>query len=463
LLAWAGLGLLAAAAAPAGAALAADPLEVTNLIVAEREIAAAGPQIVQVTLRATGTRPVRAGLRVELRDAKDARVGKPISRVIQLPGGGEQREFFRFEAPNRFGKFTVRLEVLTADFAAPLLAGKPVFLAPFSVASVAEPALAGPRAPETASEPGQAARPGPPSFAAPRSLSFEKPDLVWENLDVQPTNLLLGEPLKIKVDLRNVGGDIARQVEVKVDYFNLRSPARLMSISRSTVQVLAPGDKVEMEFETVFPESSPLGDYNVQLQIDPERRIQETSKENNTLVAEVPIRLGHIKQIFPEAGYYFEQSGLFLFRWDSRRFDEFKVQVGTDPAFATKDSYFDIPQGDKWTKEHEIVPLEGEVPDMAVGLMQKAHTDQLYWRVVGRSAALGLQSLSQASPFSIRRLAKPGGESRAEGAAGAAPPPAAPKERVTGPQGVPPPVLPSEAKRPTEAAPPRPSEATPRK
>ena len=454
LVAWVGLGLLAAVAPQARVAWAADPLEITKLIVAEREIAAGGPQIVQVSLRATGARPVRAGLRLDVRDAKDARVGKTINRVIQIPGGGEQREFFRFEAHNRFGKFTVRVEVFTPDFAAPLLAGKPVFLAPFSVGSVAEPALAGPRTPEAAPEAGHAARPGPPTFAAPRSLSFEKPDLVWENLDVQPTNLLVGEPLKIKADLRNVGGDIARQIEVKVDYFNLRSPSRLIFISRSTVLVLAPGDKVEMEFETVFPESSPLGDYKVQLQIDPDHRIQETSRENNTLVSEVPIRLSHIKQIFPEPGYYFEQAGLFLLRWDSRRFDEFKVQVGTDPAFATKDSYFDIPQGDKWTKEHEIVPLEGEVPDMAIGLMQKAHTDQLYWRVVGRSASLGLQSVSQASPFSIRRLVKPGGESRAQGAADAAPPPAGPsKERVTGPQGVQPPALPSEAHRPTETAP----------
>jgi hypothetical protein len=462
LLAWA--ALLAAGAAPGGVAWAADPLEVVQLVLAEREIAAGGPQIVQITLRATGARAVRAGLRVELRDARDARAGKAIDRVVQIAGGAEQREFFRFEAPNRFGKFTVRLEVFTPDFASRLLAGAPVFFAPFAVGSVAEPALAAPKSGETAAEPGHAAKAGPPSFAAPRGLSFEKPDLVWENLDVQPSSLLVGEALKIKADLRNVGGDIARQIEVKVDYFNLSSPGRLIPISRPTVQVLAPGDKVEMEFETIFPENSLLGDYRVRLEIDPEHRIQEISRENNTLVSEVPIQLSFIKLVFPEPGYYFEQAGLFLFRWDSRRFNEFKVQVGTDPAFATKGSSFDIPQGDKWTKEREIVPLEGEVPDMALGLMEKAHADQLYWRVVGRSAALGLQSVSQASPFSIRRPTKAAAQARPEGAAGAAQPPAEPsKERVTGPQGVQPPARPSEARRPTEAAPLSPAAAAPRK
>jgi hypothetical protein len=440
----------------AGPARAADPIEVVRLVLAEREVGAAGQQIVQVTLRSTAARPVRAGLRVELRDAKEAVVGKAMDRVVQVAGLSEQREFFRFEVPNRFGKFHVRLEVFTPDFKSHLLAGNPVFLAPFTVGSVPVPGTgAQPKPPEeTAQEqnkPGKPGKPGPPNFAPPKGLSFEKPDLVWENLDIQPANLLVGEPLKIKADLRNVGGDIARNVEVKVDYFNTRTPGRLIPVTRTSAQVLAPGDKVELEFETVLPEESTLGDYKVQLQIDPSNRVAESNKENNTLVSDVPVQLSLVKLIFPEPGYYFEQAGLFLFRWDSRRFDEFKVQVGTDSAFATQDSFFDIPQGDKWTKDREIVPLEGELPEMAVGLMQKARSNQLYWRVVGRSSTLGLQTVSQASPFSIRRTAKPAEEGKAEGQSRPTTAPASErKDRVPSPQAVPPPAAPSEDRRPVE-------------
>lgn len=463
LLALAGMGLLMLWGPPIGNAWAADPVEVVKLVLADREIAASGQQIVQVTLRSTTGRPVRAGLRVELRDERDARVGKNMDRVVQIGAGGEQREFFRFEVPNRFGKFTVRVEVFTPDFKGRLLTGSPVFFAPFTVGSQPGPGMAATRktheTPETPAEPGKPVKPGkagPPSFAVPKGLFFEKPDLVWENLDIEPPNLLVGEHLKIKADLRNVGGDIAHNVEVKVDYFNTRQPGRLFSVAKPTVQVLAPGDKVEMEFETVFPDDAALGDYKVQLLIDPANQIPETNKENNTLVSDAPIKLSIIKQVFPEPGYYFEQAGLFLFRWDSRRFDEFKVQVGTDPAFATAGSFFDIPQGEKWTKDREIVPLEGELPDMAVGLMQKAHADQLYWRVVGRSTTLGVQSVSQASPFSIRRSAKSTEEAQPAAPANQSPakPPAGPrKDLVPSPQAVQPPAVPSDSSRPVEMKP----------
>jgi len=433
---------------------AADPLEVVKLVLAEREIGAGGQQILQVTLRGLAAKPVRAGLRVELRDGKDIRIGRAIERVVQVAGPDERQEFFRFEAPNRFGRFTVRVEVFTPDFKSRLLAGAPVFYAPFQVGTMPEPGLAAAPSGGEAEEPGKkAGKAGPPSFPAPRGLMFEKPDLVWENLDIQPSALLVGEPLKIKVDLRNVGGDIARGIDVKVDAFNTRTPANLLPISLSTVQALAPGDKVEMEFETKFPEDAPLGEYKVRLVIDPANRIAESNKENNVLESEVPIRLSLIRQVFPEPGYYFEQAGLFLFRWDSRRFDEFKVQVGTDETFTKTGAFYDIPQGDKWTKDQEIVPLEGELPDMAVGLMQKERTDRLYWRVVGRSASLGVEGVSAASPFSIRRMAaKPaqaGGEEPVSGGAQQGPT----KERVPPPQAVEAPAKASEENRPTETTP----------
>ncbi len=444
----AGTGGAAAAGAETGgasSAAGAPGLEVLKIVLAQRDVPLGGQQLVQVTLRNAAGKGVRAGLRVELRSEKDTRVGKPIDRVTQVRAQDQQREFFRFSVPPRPGKYTVRMEVFTPDYRHKLLPGDPVFFSPFTVGL--EPVVESPKVAPSA--PGGKTPVSPPSFAPPAGLSFEKPDLVWENLDVQPINVLLGEPLKVKADLRNVGGDIARTIDVQAEYYNLRTPGRREKVSRTSVLVLAPGDKVEMEFEVVFPEETQLGEYAVLLQIDPDNKLSEASRENNVAVSETPINVTQIKLVFPQPGFAFDQAGLFLFRWDSRKFDEFKVQVGTDPNFLARDSFFDLPQGGKWSNDHEIVPLEGELPDMGLGLMQKNKAAALYWRVIGRNAA-GNDGRSLVQSFVIRP------EGRAQGARTAAP--ESPGERSRGAaqtkkDTVAPPraVQPSQSERPSDA------------
>jgi hypothetical protein len=363
--------------------------------------------LAQVTLRNVSDRPMQIGVRAEVRDARERRIGAPRDVLIDIAAKDDAKEFFRFPSPRWKGKFTVRVELFTPDFKEKLLTGSPAYLAPFTV--VNGPDMPADPAPQAAMLPdngrSRGYRVGAPTFAPPSGLRFEQPDLLWENVRLTPTQALTGEPLKIAADLRNVGGDVARTVDVKVEYFNMRSPGRRIPVTQSSVQALAPGEKMEMEFEAVITEDAPNEEYQAVLTIDPESKLDESNKQNNSLVLPGRISFRPIKQIFPDPGYVFEDSGLFLFRWDSRRFDEFKIQVGTDPEFATPDTFFDLPQGAKWSTSREIVPLEGEMPGMAEGLMERAKTDKLYWRVQARDSKTSKSGVSASLPFMIR-LAK---------------------------------------------------------
>ena len=94
------------------------------------------------------------------------------------------------------------------------------------------------------------------------------------------------------------------------------------------------------------------------------------------------------------------ENGLFLFQWDSLAFSEFKIQVGVDEKFEDSGLYFDLPQGNRWIADKELVPLAGELPGMAMGLMRAKEKNQLYWRVIGRQAS-GRQAVSGINRFSI--------------------------------------------------------------
>jgi len=370
----------------------AESLEVVRMELAEGQIAPGAQQLLQITLGNTSPRAIKAGLRVELRNGQQRRIGAAMTRKLTLGAKDEERVFFRFKAPTITGEYSMKFELFTQDFKRKLLAGHPVYFTPFIVGRPA-------RKPD--GKPAQQARIGAPGFLPPAGLSFELPDLLWENLKINPPGLLLGEKLRIRGDLRNVGGDVARDIVVRVDYFNTRTPGRLTSVSKSDIKILAPGEKLELEFEIEMPDNALLGEYKVQLDADVGDRVEESDEENNK-VATAPIRLSQIKLVFPEPAYSFDETGLFLFRWDTLRYNEFKVQVGSDPSFSEKGDFFDIPQGEKWTQDKEIVPLEGELPAMAVGLMDKSGSKRLYWRVIGRQHDTGKLGYSSSSPFVIK-------------------------------------------------------------
>ena len=384
------------------AASAAEPVEVAALVLSEPNLRPGQEQIAQVTLRNNSASPITAGVRLVMRTADGRRVGRAAQRTVQLPAYDEQRALFRLKPPRRGGEYQVHLELYTADFRRRLSAQEPGFYALFSVTGPGLARVAPAPPPEAPTSPiaPRVGREGE-TFAAPGGLTFEAADLLWENVDVAPTGFLVGDTGRIRAELRNVGGDIARRIEVQVRYFNTRIPNRLEPIADSRVVALAPGEKIELEYEFQFPENALLGEYQVVIEANASEGTAEINLDNNRYTSKQAIQLSNIRLVFPDPGYTFEEAGLFLFRWESRLFDEFKVQVGVDRDFRTEELYFDIPQGAKWTQDQEIVPLGGELPGMAKGLMLSEKSDRVYWRVAGRNSETNRTAFSLVQSFTI--------------------------------------------------------------
>ena len=264
-LAWGWLAVLTALGA-VPAAFGAESVEVAAIVLSEQALEPGREQIVQVTLRNTAAGAASVGVRVTLNDKAGKSLDKPLQRVVAVNGYDEQRVYFTLKAPRQSGEYRVQLGLFSPDFKRRLTAQEPAFYATFTVAA-RRPAVAA--QPPSSSAPQEAA-PGPgaqkPSvrtFPAPPGLQFEAADLLWENIGVTPGNFLIGDTGRIRADLVNVGGDVARDVGVQVRYFNSRIPNKLESVADSTVAALAPGERIELEWEFKFPENGLLGEYRI--------------------------------------------------------------------------------------------------------------------------------------------------------------------------------------------------------
>ena len=230
-------------------------------------------------------------------------------------------------------------------------------------------------------------------------LKFDPPDLRWESVQVLPKHALRGEKLRLRLNLMNVGGDIVKDVTAKIQYYNVKQPMRKSIIALPSAQVMAPGEIVTFDLEYILPDDQLLGKYQIAVTVDPENEIEELKEKNNVAKSNV-IRLSDIKLLLPTDKFTFEENGLFLFQWDSLAFSEFKIQVGVDEKFEDSGSYFDLPQGNRWIADKELVPLAGELPGMAMGLMRAKKKNKLFWRVIGRQAS-GKQAISGIRRFRI--------------------------------------------------------------
>ena len=65
--------------------------------------------------------------------------------------------------------------------------------------------------------------------------------------------------------------------------------------------------------------------------------------------------MSDIKLLLPSENFVFEENGLFLFQWDSLIFGEFKVQIGVDEKFEDEGAFYDLPQGDRWIADKDII------------------------------------------------------------------------------------------------------------
>ena len=230
-------------------------------------------------------------------------------------------------------------------------------------------------------------------------LKFDPPDLRWESVQILPKHALRGEKLRLRLNLMNAGGDIVKDIAAKIQYYNVKQPMRKSVIAMPNTRVMAPGEIITFDLEYILPDDQLLGNYQIIATVDPENELEEL-KENNNITKSNVIKLSDIKLLLPTDKFSFEENGLFLFQWDSLAFSEFKIQVGVDEKFEDPGSYFDLPQGNRWIADKELIPLAGELPGMAMGLMRAKEKNQLYWRVIGRQAS-GRQAISGINRFSI--------------------------------------------------------------
>ncbi len=233
-------------------------------------------------------------------------------------------------------------------------------------------------------------------------LKFDPPDLRWESVQVLPKHALRGEKIILRLNLMNVGGDIVKDVASKIQYFNLKQPMRKSVIALPRTRVMAPGEIKTFDLEYILPDDQLLGKYQIIATADPNNQIKELNEKNNISKSNV-IKLSDIKLLLPTDKFAFDENGLFLFQWESLTFSEFKIQVGVDEKFEDSGSFFDLPQGNRWISDKELVPLAGELPGMAMGLMKSKEKNKLYWRVIGRKAS-GIKAISGINRFSITPL-----------------------------------------------------------
>ncbi len=345
-------------------------------------------QLIQVTVE--NASPDSKDIRIQVDIHRDgARVNRHVEQRL-LPSSGEYKLLYSYKIPQQGGQYRVSSRVFDAKNRRLLAESGPgvnrefYILKQSDIDRVAE---------EKALLEAESAR-------VPQKLEFDPADLRWDKLHVVPKHVLRGEKFQLRLDLINVGGDIARSIKAQVSFYNVRLPRRRTAIAAPQIDVLAPGETVTFELEYAFPDDQLLGEYQILAIVDPTNLVPESKEDNNQLASDV-MRLSDIKLLLPPDSFVFEETGLFLFQWDSLAFREFKVQIGIDDKFEDPSSYFNLPQGDRWIADKELVPLSGELPTMGQGLLNTFQKSVLYWRVVGRKSD-GKQSFSTPRTFSVR-------------------------------------------------------------
>ncbi|MDH5561214.1 MAG: hypothetical protein OEY59_10225 [Deltaproteobacteria bacterium] len=216
-------------------------------------------------------------------------------------------------------------------------------------------------------------------------IKFDPPDLKWKEIKVLTPSVLRGETTHLRLILVNDGGDVAKNVEYSLSWFFSKRPARKIPFNRDFIQILAPGEKKILEIPVTIPAEEQKGEYLVQAIIDESNVVKELNEGNNVSESEKPITYGDVALVFPEEAYSFAEEGLFQFEWRSEDYNQFKVQISTNAAFTDLDEIFELPKG-QYSPSKKLIPLKGEMPTLALALMESSNLDHLFWRVVAKNS-----------------------------------------------------------------------------
>ena len=346
-------------------------------------------QLVQTAIANRGSTPKQVGVEIKIKvNAKELKT-KRHRKVYTILAGDTARVLHEIALENT-GRYQISVRVWDANFKRILVNTTPGDERYFFIASPQDIEVAKTQLASGVVVSGK-------RIISP--LKFDPPDLRWESVQILPKHALRGEKLRLRLNLMNAGGDIVKDIAAKIQYYNVKQPMRKSVIAMPNTRVMAPGEIITFDLEYVLPDDQLLGNYQIIATVDPENELEEL-KENNNITKSNVIKLSDIKLLLPTDKFSFEENGLFLFQWDSLAFSEFKIQVGVDEKFENPGSYFDLPQGNRWIADKELIPLAGELPGMAMGLMRAKKKNQLYWRVIGRQAS-GRQAISGINRFSI--------------------------------------------------------------
>ncbi len=346
-------------------------------------------QLVQTAIANLGSEPKQVGVEIKIKVNDQELKPKRHRKVYTIQAGDSARVLHEIALENT-GRYQISVRVWDVKFKRILVNNTPGDERYFFIASPEDVEVAKTQLASGVVVSGK-------RIISP--LKFDPPDLRWESVQILPKHALRGEKLRLRLNLMNAGGDIVMDIATKIQYYNVKQPMRKTVIAMPSTRVMAPGEVITFNFEYTLPDDQLLGNYQIIATVDPENDIEEL-KENNNIAKSNVIKLSDIKLLLPTDKFTFEENGLFLFQWDSLAFSEFKIQVGVDEKFENSGSYFDLPQGNRWIADKELVPLAGELPGMAMGLMRAKEKNQLYWRVIGRQAS-GRQAISGINRFSI--------------------------------------------------------------
>ena len=346
-------------------------------------------QLVQTAIANLGSTPKQVGVEIKIKVNSDELKTKRLRKVYTIQAGDTARVLHEIALENT-GLYQISVRVWDANFKRILVNTTTGDERYFFIASPQDIEVAKTQLASGVVVSGK-------RIISP--LKFDPPDLRWESVQILPKHALRGEKLRLRLNLMNAGGDIVKDIASKIQYYNVKQPMRKSVIAMPNTRVMAPGEIITFDLEYVLPDDQLLGNYQIIATVDPENELEEL-KENNNITKSNVIKLSDIKLLLPTDKFSFEENGLFLFQWDSLAFSEFKIQVGVDEKFEDSGSYFDLPQGNRWIADKELVPLAGELPGMAMGLMRAKEKNQLYWRVIGRQAS-GRQAISGINRFSI--------------------------------------------------------------
>lgn len=239
----------------------------------------------------------------------------------------------------------------------------------------------------------------------PRKLKFDLPDLFIEELSISNNNSILrGETAHIKLVVSNDGGDVAEDVELSASWYYQHRPKRRFRFYKDKIKIIAPGERKVMHLPLTIPEKEQKGKYLIHAVLDKPNYLKELNENNNEVTGKEFINFSDIALEFPDESHSFAEDGRFFFQWRSRQYNQFKVQISADEEFLDLENTFELPKGQKWESARMIKPLAGEMPALAISLMEQNDTNYLFWRVKAKNSQ-GDNTVSTGRKFFINLLA----------------------------------------------------------